>query len=270
MHNFILYIVVLINMVAGLPVSERNPIDELYENLLQREDIGQIGFPKHEVERKAQRSPSLRLRFGRSDPTFLNFNEHSLAKRYYNWFGDVNQKPIRSPSLRLRFGRRSDPSVPLHSDMDRSSSPNEIFPLSDSTSQSVRMLLEALKQIEEENNNQYFDKENNNENENTILYDTPNSIDEQNQQHSENQQQQFDRETRKQRNSQLRLRWGRSTGNIPPSVNNMDNNQEKLIASTNNESSTGNKINKNLSPSLSTFSTNTAISTATNGNENKN
>jgi len=58
------------------------------------------------VERKAQRSPSLRLRFGRSDPEMLN---NIVEKR---WFGDVNQKPIRSPSLRLRFGRRSDPNLP--------------------------------------------------------------------------------------------------------------------------------------------------------------
>lgn len=44
-------------------------LNDLYENLLQREYIGPIAFPNHQVERKAQRSPSLRLRFGRrSDP----------------------------------------------------------------------------------------------------------------------------------------------------------------------------------------------------------
>lgn len=84
----------------------------LYNSLLQREYAGPIVFPNHQVERKAQRSPSLRLRFGRrSDPDMYLPAE----KR---WFGDVNQKPIRSPSLRLRFGRRSDPSMPLHSEFD--------------------------------------------------------------------------------------------------------------------------------------------------------
>ncbi|XP_030080532.1 short neuropeptide F [Drosophila hydei] len=82
------------------------PISSLYDNLLQREYAGPVVFPNHQVERKAQRSPSLRLRFGRSDPDMLN---NIVEKR---WFGDVNQKPIRSPSLRLRFGRRSDPNLP--------------------------------------------------------------------------------------------------------------------------------------------------------------
>lgn len=82
------------------------PINNLYDNLLQREYAGPVVFPNHQVERKAQRSPSLRLRFGRSDPEMLN---NIVEKR---WFGDVNQKPIRSPSLRLRFGRRSDPNLP--------------------------------------------------------------------------------------------------------------------------------------------------------------
>ncbi|XP_059616675.1 short neuropeptide F isoform X4 [Phlebotomus argentipes] len=55
-----------------------------------------------EMERKAVRSPSLRLRFGRrSDPSF---NPFQMEK--------INQKPIRSPSLRLRFGRRNDPLFP--------------------------------------------------------------------------------------------------------------------------------------------------------------
>lgn len=43
-------------------------INELYENLLQREYTGPISLSDHQVERKAVRSPSLRLRFGRSDP----------------------------------------------------------------------------------------------------------------------------------------------------------------------------------------------------------
>ncbi|XP_068156569.1 short neuropeptide F [Drosophila tropicalis] len=86
--------------------SNAAPINNLYDNLLQREYAGPVVFPNHQVERKAQRSPSLRLRFGRSDPDMLN---NIVEKR---WFGDVNQKPIRSPSLRLRFGRRSDPNLP--------------------------------------------------------------------------------------------------------------------------------------------------------------
>ncbi|XP_070132759.1 short neuropeptide F isoform X1 [Drosophila bipectinata] len=80
-------------------------LNNLYDSLLQREYAGPVVFPNHQVERKAQRSPSLRLRFGRSDPDMLN---NIVEKR---WFGDVNQKPIRSPSLRLRFGRR-DPNLP--------------------------------------------------------------------------------------------------------------------------------------------------------------
>ncbi|XP_058985897.1 short neuropeptide F [Musca domestica] len=88
-------------------------LNSLYDNLLQREYIGPIAFPNHQVERKAQRSPSLRLRFGRrSDPEMMT----QLPEK--RWFGDVNQKPIRSPSLRLRFGRRSDPTMPLHSPFD--------------------------------------------------------------------------------------------------------------------------------------------------------
>ncbi|XP_061386227.1 short neuropeptide F [Musca vetustissima] len=88
-------------------------LNSLYDNLLQREYIGPIAFPNHQVERKAQRSPSLRLRFGRrSDPEMLT----QLPEK--RWFGDVNQKPIRSPSLRLRFGRRSDPNMPIHSPFD--------------------------------------------------------------------------------------------------------------------------------------------------------
>ncbi|KAM7352079.1 short neuropeptide F precursor [Cochliomyia hominivorax] len=86
-------------------------LNNLYNDLLQREYAGPVVFPNHQVERKAQRSPSLRLRFGRSDPDLL---PHVPAKR---WFGDVDQKPIRSPSRRLRFGR-SDPSMPIHSAFD--------------------------------------------------------------------------------------------------------------------------------------------------------
>lgn len=77
--------------------------------------------------RKALRSPSLRLRFGRTDPyitTNLEDMETMFEKRS-PWIGEVNQKPIRSPSLRLRFGRRSDPSFDLISKL--SSILNEIY-----------------------------------------------------------------------------------------------------------------------------------------------
>lgn len=85
-----------------------NSLNDLYENLLQREYTGPISFPNHQVERKAQRSPSLRLRFGRrSDPSMSIFE-----KRFSD---EINQKPIRSPSLRLRFGKR-DPSLPYEND----------------------------------------------------------------------------------------------------------------------------------------------------------
>nr|AAN71535.1 RH17539p [Drosophila melanogaster] len=90
---------------AEVSSAQGTPLSNLYDNLLQREYAGPVVFPNHQVERKAQRSPSLRLRFGRSDPDMLN----SIVEK--RWFGDVNQRPIRSPSLRLRFGRR-DPSLP--------------------------------------------------------------------------------------------------------------------------------------------------------------
>lgn len=45
-------------------------IKDLYDYLLQREYAGPIPLSDHQVERKAVRSPSLRLRFGRrSDPS---------------------------------------------------------------------------------------------------------------------------------------------------------------------------------------------------------
>lgn len=73
----------------------------------QGEYSGPVVLPYYQLERKAQRSPSLRLRFGRrSDPDLAL---HWPDKRWFD--GDVHQKPIRSPSLRLRFGRRSDPSM---------------------------------------------------------------------------------------------------------------------------------------------------------------
>ena len=90
-------------------------LNNLYNTLLQREYAGPVVFPNQRVVRKAQRSPSLRLRFGRRADPEIDQMPQTAEKR---WFGDVNQKPIRSPSLRLRFGRRSDPSMPIHSAYD--------------------------------------------------------------------------------------------------------------------------------------------------------
>uniref|UniRef100_A0A0A1WF98 Short neuropeptide F n=1 Tax=Zeugodacus cucurbitae TaxID=28588 RepID=A0A0A1WF98_ZEUCU len=63
---------------SAADVPDNTALANLYNSLLQREYAGPIVFPNHQVERKAQ----------------------------------------RSPSLRLRFGRRSDPSMPLHSEFD--------------------------------------------------------------------------------------------------------------------------------------------------------
>lgn len=58
-----------INVLSALPAENERTINDLYDNLLQREYTGPISLSDHKVERKAVRSPSLRLRFGRrSDP----------------------------------------------------------------------------------------------------------------------------------------------------------------------------------------------------------
>uniref|UniRef100_A0A1A9WKC3 Short neuropeptide F n=1 Tax=Glossina brevipalpis TaxID=37001 RepID=A0A1A9WKC3_9MUSC len=103
----------LIALIGAELIPDDSTLNSFYENLLQREYAGPVVLPNHQLERKAQRSPSLRLRFGRrNDPELMR---QLPVKR---WFGDVNQKPIRSPSLRLRFGRRSDPSIPLRSPLN--------------------------------------------------------------------------------------------------------------------------------------------------------
>uniref|UniRef100_A0A1A9ZP04 Short neuropeptide F n=1 Tax=Glossina pallidipes TaxID=7398 RepID=A0A1A9ZP04_GLOPL len=105
--------IMLIGLIGAELLPDDSALNTFYENLLQREYAGPVILPNHQLERKAQRSPSLRLRFGRrNDPELIR---QLPIKR---WFGDVNQKPIRSPSLRLRFGRRSDPSMPLRSPLD--------------------------------------------------------------------------------------------------------------------------------------------------------
>uniref|UniRef100_A0A1B0ETU6 Putative short neuropeptide f n=1 Tax=Lutzomyia longipalpis TaxID=7200 RepID=A0A1B0ETU6_LUTLO len=103
-QSLLIFVLILaIRMLMAAPAMDtESSLNDLYESLLQREYTGPISLSDHQVERKAVRSPSLRLRFGRrSDPSF---NPFQMEK--------INQKPIRSPSLRLRFGRRNDPLFP--------------------------------------------------------------------------------------------------------------------------------------------------------------
>ncbi|XP_053673911.1 short neuropeptide F [Anopheles nili] len=80
--------------------SSDGTMKDLYDYLLQREYAAPVSYADHQIKRKAVRSPSLRLRFGRrSDPTVaLRPDEEEL----------IDQKTIRAPQLRLRFGR-NDP-----------------------------------------------------------------------------------------------------------------------------------------------------------------
>ncbi|KAH0946010.1 hypothetical protein HN011_005250 [Eciton burchellii] len=59
-------------------------IRELYRLLLQRNALENAGFGgiplEHLMIRKSQRSPSLRLRFGRSGPHYLNFRDRTFAR----------------------------------------------------------------------------------------------------------------------------------------------------------------------------------------------
>lgn len=168
-------IVFLVSLLNGNSFAEMsstgNAINNLYENLLQREYAGPMSFPER-VERKAQRSPSLRLRFGRSDP-----DSELLPMEEKRWFGDVDQKPIRSPSLRLRFGRSGNL---VEAKEEEQNEYQRIYqdPLISSlfNSEKLKNLLDDLQAL----------------NENKIMYD------------------EFQRDIRKQ--TPLRLRFGRSTG----------------------------------------------------------
>lgn len=107
-------------------------IKDLYDYLLNREYADPLAL-EHQMERKAVRSPSLRLRFGRrSDPdvllrvTISRHNYLSFISFVYFIFkqdneidNEVEQKPIRSPSLRLRFGKRfgNDPMMSLFNEV---------------------------------------------------------------------------------------------------------------------------------------------------------
>lgn len=83
-------------------------IKGLYEYLLQREYAAPVSYADHQIKRKAVRSPSLRLRFGRrSDPDMPVQPEEEDSM--------PPARTIRAPQLRLRFGR----SDPLWSSMDR-------------------------------------------------------------------------------------------------------------------------------------------------------
>lgn len=76
-------------------------IKGLYEYLLQREYAAPVSYADHQIKRKAVRSPSLRLRFGRrSDPDMPVQPEEEDSMPV--------ARTIRAPQLRLRFGR-SDP-----------------------------------------------------------------------------------------------------------------------------------------------------------------
>ncbi|XP_041675218.1 short neuropeptide F isoform X2 [Drosophila eugracilis] len=217
------------------------PLSNLYDNLLQREYAGPVVFPNHQVERKAQRSPSLRLRFGRSDPDMLN---NIVEKR---WFGDVNQKPIRSPSLRLRFGRR-DPNLPQmrrtayddllereltmnsqqqqqlgsEGDSDLSADYDGLYERVVRKPQRLRWG-RSVPQFEANNadNEQWYNSLLNSEKMRRMLmalqqYESPENLanyanDEETDVDVNNDASEFQREVRK----PMRLRWGRSTGKAP-------------------------------------------------------
>lgn len=110
-------------IVASESDTDKNldgTINELYDYLLQREYAGHVEPDDHQMERKAVRSPSLRLRFGRrSDPsigsdkripsTRLRWGKRDMPIFFDNGYSDEVGEPIqrliRAPSLRLRFGR---------------------------------------------------------------------------------------------------------------------------------------------------------------------
>lgn len=101
------------------------PMTGLYEYLLNREYAAPVSYADHQIKRKAVRSPSLRLRFGRrSDPAMAVepedddlvdnalLEEKRAPSQRLRWgrsggMGDemAHERPIRAPQLRLRFGR---------------------------------------------------------------------------------------------------------------------------------------------------------------------
>lgn len=111
------------NVGRKLIYQNKNQKTKLYKKSIEEEAVDNFMSSEDEnamYGRKALRSPSLRLRFGRTDPN-LNINAgemESIFDKRSPWIGEVNQKPIRSPSLRLRFGRRSDPSIDIISKLN--------------------------------------------------------------------------------------------------------------------------------------------------------
>uniref|UniRef100_A0A336MZB4 CSON008985 protein n=1 Tax=Culicoides sonorensis TaxID=179676 RepID=A0A336MZB4_CULSO len=126
---------------AAAPVDNLdNSINDLYEYLLQREYTGHVPLSEHQMERKAVRSPSLRLRFGRrSDPGMPLMHDDSeqgvdkraptarlrWGKREMGFFNEnafsqdtLRRLAQRSPSVRLRFGR-SDPLLSASNNDDK-------------------------------------------------------------------------------------------------------------------------------------------------------
>lgn len=127
--NFTTISLLLVLGTGGLmSESTRNAdgsVKGLYEYLLQREYAAPVPYVDHQIKRKAVRSPSLRLRFGRrSDPAMpvepeddelvddVLLEEKRAPSQRLRWgrsggMGDViaHERPIRAPQLRLRFGR---------------------------------------------------------------------------------------------------------------------------------------------------------------------
>uniref|UniRef100_A0A182LRF5 Short neuropeptide F n=1 Tax=Anopheles culicifacies TaxID=139723 RepID=A0A182LRF5_9DIPT len=131
--NLTTFTLLLALTVGSLMSEPLHPSDgaikDLYDYLLQREYAAPVSYADHQIKRKAVRSPSLRLRFGRrSDPsvplrpeviTIVLTNGHlvSLFSIFSTSTGIpvhtqedelIDQKAIRAPQLRLRFGR-NDP-----------------------------------------------------------------------------------------------------------------------------------------------------------------
>lgn len=92
--------------------SEGRGSRDVYDAVQQSDDFNAAKLwdipTQHLMVRKSQRSPSLRLRFGRrSDPLLTN----DLSDAFLGQDIGMERKAVRSPSYRLRFGRRSDPEI---------------------------------------------------------------------------------------------------------------------------------------------------------------
>ncbi|XP_052865105.1 short neuropeptide F [Anopheles cruzii] len=103
--NVTTFTLLLLFTVGSLMSDSLHPPDgsikDLYEYLLQREYAAPVSYADHQIKRKAVRSPSLRLRFGRRSDT-------SIPALPEDDDEPMDQRAIRAPQLRLRFGR-NDP-----------------------------------------------------------------------------------------------------------------------------------------------------------------